>query len=228
MTSHFSDKTFRFLRALMRNNNREWFLAHKGDYEQHLKAPFQQLMLDLQPELAKISPHFRADPRGNGGSLFRIHRDTRFSGDKSPYKGWQGARIYHERRNELPAPSFYLHLQPGHCFVGGGIWHPEPPTLRKIRQFIVDNPTGWHKAAHAAALRKRFDLESEEMLTRVPAGFPKDFIYADDLRHRNFVMVRSLDDTDMTSSGLVKLILKDFTMLAPFVDYLCAALDLEF
>ncbi|MBS0215795.1 MAG: DUF2461 domain-containing protein [Proteobacteria bacterium] len=226
--SHFSDKTFKFLRALMRNNNREWFLGHKGDYEQHLKAPFQQLMLDLQPELAKISPHFRADPRGNGGSLFRIHRDTRFSNDKSPYKGWQGARIFHERRNELPAPSFYLHLQPGHCFVGAGIWHPEPPTQRRIRQFIVDNPTGWKAAAHAPAIRKRFDLESDEMLARVPAGFPKDFAYADDLRHRNFVMVRAVADTDMTSPGLVKLLTRDFATLAPFVDYLCAALDLEF
>ncbi|MBW8822757.1 MAG: DUF2461 domain-containing protein [Xanthomonadales bacterium] len=226
--SHFSDKTFRFLRALLRNNNREWFLGHKSDYEQHLKAPFQQLMLDLQPELAKISPHFRADPRGNGGSLFRIHRDTRFSNDKSPYKGWQGARLYHERRNELPAPSFYLHLQPGSCFVGAGIWHPQPPTQRKIRQFIVDNPNGWKAAAHAPAIRKRFDLESDEMLTRVPTGFPKDFAYADDLRHRNFVMVRALDDADMTSPGLVKLLARDFATLAPFVDYLCAALDLEF
>jgi len=183
--TQFSDKTFRFLRALMRNNNREWFHAHKDDYERHLKLPFQQLLLDLQPQLAKISPHFRADPRGNGGSLFRIHRDTRFSGDKSPYKGWQGARIYHERRNELPAPSFYLHLQPSHCFVGAGIWHPEPATQRKIRQFIVDNPAAWKAAAHAPAMRKRFDLESGEMLTRVPNGFPKDFVFADDLRHRN-------------------------------------------
>ncbi|PNS07916.1 DUF2461 domain-containing protein [Solilutibacter silvestris] len=226
--NHFSDKSFRFLRALMRNNNREWFLAHKDDYEKHLKTPFQQLLLDLQPELAKISPRFRADPRGNGGSLFRIHRDTRFSGDKSPYKGWQGARLYHERRSELPAPSFYLHLQPGHCFVGAGIWHPEPATQRKIRQFIVENPAGWKAAAHAPAMRKRFDLESEEMLTRVPAGFPKDFVFADDLRHRNFVMVRGLDDADMTSPNLVRQLAKDFATLAPFVDYLCAALDLEF
>lgn len=226
--TRFSDKTFRFLRALARNNNREWFHAHKGDYEQHLKAPFQQLMLELQPELAKISPHFRADPRGNGGSLFRIHRDTRFSNDKSPYKGWQGARLYHARRNELPAPSFYLHLQPGECFVGAGIWHPEPPTQRKIRQFIVDNPNGWKAAAHAPAIRKRFDLESEEMLARVPTGFPRDFAYADDLRHRNFVMVRALPDADMTAPGLAKRLAKDFATLAPFVDYLCAALDLEF
>ena len=100
--SHFSDRSFRFLRALARNNNREWFHAHKADYEQYIREPFRDLMLELQPALARISPHFRADPRGNGGSLFRIHRDTRFSNDKSPYKGWQGARLFHARRNEVP------------------------------------------------------------------------------------------------------------------------------
>ncbi len=225
--SHFSDRSFRFLRALARNNNREWFHAHKADYEQYIREPFRDLMLDLQPMLAKISPHFRADPRGNGGSLFRIHRDTRFSNDKSPYKGWQGARMFHARRNEVPAPSFYLHLEPGRCFVGAGIWHPEPPTQRRIRQFIVDNPNGWKAAAHGA-IRKRFDLESDEMLARVPSGFPRDFAYADDLRHRNFVMVRAVADADMTSAALPRMLAKDFTALAPFVDYLCAALDLEF
>lgn len=225
--SHFSDRSFRFLRALARNNNREWFHAHKADYEQYIREPFRDLMLDLQPVLARISPHFRADPRGNGGSLFRIHRDTRFSNDKSPYKGWQGARMFHARRNEVPAPSFYLHLEPGRCFVGAGIWHPEPPTQRRIRQFIVDNPNGWKAAAHGA-IRKRFDLESDEMLARVPSGFPRDFAYADDLRHRNFVMVRAVADADMTSAALPRMLAKDFATLAPFVDYLCAALDLEF
>ena len=228
MTTYFSDASFKFLRGLARHNERAWFLAHKAEYEAAVREPFQRLLGDLQPALATISEHYRSEPKTVGGSLFRIQRDTRFSGDKTPYKSWQGARLFHARSRQVEAPSFYLHLQPGECFVAGGIWHPSTPALRKIRQFIVDNPTGWKAAAHASAIRKRFDLESDEMLARVPTGFPKEFAYADDLRHRNFVMVRALADADMTSPGLVKLLARDFAALAPFVDYLYAALDLEF
>ena len=96
--------------------------------------PFLRLLTDLQPDLAEVSLHFRSDPKTVGGSLFRIYRDARFSNDKSPYKSWQGARLFHERHKQVPAPSFYLHLQPGECFVGAGLWHPEPDTQRRVRQ----------------------------------------------------------------------------------------------
>jgi len=228
MSGYFSDRSFRFLRSLARNNNREWFLAHKPDYEAHVRGPFQKLLLDLQPALAEVSPHFRAEPKTVGGSLFRIQRDTRFSGNKAPYKTWQGARLFHARSRELAAPSFYLHLQAGECFVGAGLWHPEPTTQRRIRQFIVDNPGSWKAAAHMPAFRRRYDLESGEMLVRPPRGFPVDFEFIDDLRHRNFVAVRAIDDAVMTGPRLRQVIAADLTALGPFVDYLCAALDLEF
>ena len=228
MSSYFSDKSFRFLRSLARNNNRAWFLAHKPDYETHVRIPFQKLLLDLQPALAAVSRHFRAEPKTVGGSLFRIQRDTRFSGNKAPYKSWQGARLFHERSRELAAPSFYVHLQPGECFVGAGLWHPEPATQRTIRQFIFDNPGSWKVAAHAPAFRRRYDLESGDMLVRPPRGFPAEFAFIDDLRHRNFVAVRAIDDAVMTGPRLHQVLAADLAALAPFVDYLCAALDLEF
>ena len=228
MSSYFSDKSFRFLRSLARNNNRAWFLAHKPDYETHVRIPFQKLLLDLQPALAAVSGHFRAEPKTVGGSLFRIQRDTRFSGNKAPYKSWQGARLFHERSRELAAPSFYVHLQPGECFVGAGLWHPEPATQRTIRQFIFDNPGSWKAAAHAPAFRRRFEFEASEKLVRTPHGFPADFEFIEDLKHRNFVAVRAIDNDAMTGQRLRQTIEKDLQGLAPFVDYLCAALDLEF
>ncbi len=228
MTQYFSDSSFKFLRGLARHNDKEWFASHKGDYESHVRQPFQQLLTDLQPELAAISPHFRADPKPVGGSLFRIYRDARFSNDKSPYKPWQGARLYHERRKQVPAPSFYLHLQPGECFVGAGLWHPEPDTQRRVRQFIFDNPGSWKAAAHAPAFRKRFEFEQSEVLVRPPRGFPADFEFIDDLKHKNFVFWRSLDDATMTGPRLRQTLSADLAALAPFMDYLCAALDLEF
>ena len=228
MTRYFSDKSFRFLRGIARHNERTWFHVHKADYETHVRAPFQRLLGDLQPALAAISPHYRADPKAIGGSLFRIQRDTRFSGNKAPYKGWQGARLFHERRRELAAPSFYLHLEPGGCFVGAGLWHPETHTQRRVRQFIFDNPGSWQRAAHASAFRRRFDLETDEMLVRPPRGFPADFAFIDDLRHKNFVASRAIEDSVMSGSRLRQTLAKDLQALAPFVDYLCAALDLEF
>ncbi|WP_101927063.1 MULTISPECIES: DUF2461 domain-containing protein [Luteimonas] len=228
MTTYFSDKSFKFLRGLARNNDKTWFAAHKAEYETHVRQPFLQLITDLQPDLAAVSDQFRADPRTQGGSLFRIYRDARFSNDKSPYKNWQGARLFHARRREVPAPSFYIHLQPGQSFVGAGMWHPEPPTQRKLRQFIVDNPGSWKAAAHEPKLRRRFEFETSEMLVRPPRGFPADFEFIDDLKHKNWVFWRTLDDDTMTGPKLRQTIAGDLATLGPFVDYLCAALDLEF
>ena len=228
MTTYFSDASFKFLRGLARHNNREWFLAHKADYDTHVRQPFQKLLTDLQPVLAEVSPHYRADPKPVGGSLFRIQRDTRFASDKTPYKSWQGARLFHERGRQVEAPSFYLHLQAGNCFIGAGLWHPESATQRTLRQFIFDNPGSWKTAAHAAAFRRRFDLDDEEKLVRPPRGFPAEFEFIDDLKRKNFVAFRAVDDSVMLGPKLWQALAKDLAGLAPFVDYLCAALDLEF
>lgn len=228
MSRYFSDASFTFLRGLARHNEKPWFAEHKHEYEEHVRQPFLRLIADLQPDLAQVSTHFRADPRTVGGSLFRIYRDSRFSSDKTPYKTWQGARLFHERRKQVPAPSYYIHLAPGESFVGAGIWHPEPDTQRRIRQFIFDNPGSWSVAAHAPATRRRYAFETSEKLVRAPRGFPADFAFIDDLKHRNWVLWRPLDDTAMTGPRLRQTLAADLTALGPFVDYLCAALDLEF
>jgi len=225
--SYFSDKSFAFLRGLARNNNREWFLEHKADYESHVRGPFQKLLGDLQPDLAAISPQFRADPRPVGGSLFRIHRDTRFANDKTPYKTHAGARLFHQRYRETDSPSFYIHIQPGHCFVGAGIWHPEAPTRTRIRHFLVDNPEAWRKAVHSPAFRRRFELGGE-MLTRPPRGYPADHPLIEDLKRQSFVGSTALDDSTVLGPQLRRSITGALSGLAPLVDYLCASLDLEF
>lgn len=228
MPAYFTEKSLRFLRTLARHNERAWFHAHKADYEAHVREPYQRLLGDLRPALAAISPHYRADPSTVGGSLFRIQRDTRFANDKSPYKSWQGARLFHHRRREVATPSFYLHLEPGASFVGAGLWHPETHTQRRVRQFIFDNPGAWRAAAHGQAFGRRYALGDSDMLVRPPHGFPREFEFIDDLRRRNFVATRTLDDATMTGPRLRTIVEKDLVALAPFVDYLCAALDLEF
>ena len=93
----FGPELFAFLAELELNNNREWFGANRHRYEEHLLEPALAFIEDFAPRLQKISPHFRADARPSGGSLFRIYRDTRFSKDKSPYKTHVGLHFRHER-----------------------------------------------------------------------------------------------------------------------------------
>jgi len=224
--TYFSKATFTFLRQLARNNNREWFQAHAPAYERHVRDPFLALITDLQAPLAKLSPHLRADPRKSGGSLFRIYRDTRFANDKTPYKTWAGARFFHERRREIESPSFYLHIQPGGCFAGGGIWHPQPATLARIRDFLVDNPAAWKRATRGKAFG-RFEFWGEQ-LSRPPRGYDPQHELIDDLKRKNFAAGEAFDDALACSSELLPSIVATFRPLAPMIDYLCAALDLEF
>lgn len=225
--AYFSPATFRFLRALQRHNNRTWFKAHQNDYENRVRGPYLQLIADLQAPVTKISPHYRADPRKVGGSLFRIQRDTRFSGDKAPYKTWAGARIFHERRREIAAPSFYLHVASGDCFVGAGLWHPENHTLRNIRNFIADNPAAWKRAAHGAVFREHYEFRGES-LSRAPQGFPHDHPLLADLKRKSFAAGVGFDDALACSPKLFQFVVDHFKRLAPLVDYLCAAQNLEF
>ncbi|MEO7251698.1 MAG: TIGR02453 family protein, partial [Arenimonas sp.] len=188
MNTYFTDKSFQFLRRLERNNSRAWFHLHKADYETQLREPFQKLISDLQPDLLGVSEHYRADPRSVGGSLFRIHRDTRFSKDKTPYKTWSGARFFHARSKTHDAPSFYLHLQPGQSFVGAGLWHPQPESQRRIRQFILDNPAAWKSAVRSKAFQRKFSMAGASLL-RSPRGLPADHELLEDLKRKDFVAV---------------------------------------
>lgn len=225
--TYFDAGGLKFLRDLAKNNNRDWFNARKPQYEAQLRDPFLRLIGDLSEPLAKISPHFRADPRPSGGSMFRIYRDTRFANDKSPYKTWLGARLFHERARQVHAPLFYIHIQPGHSFAGGGLWHPESADLKRIRDFLADNPATWKKAVRSPAFRRRFELGGES-LTRPPAGYDAQHELIDDLKRKDFVASREITDAELTSPRLKPLVIEAFKGIAPMVDYLCAALDLEF
>jgi uncharacterized protein (TIGR02453 family) len=223
----FDPSVFRFLRELARNNNREWFLAHKERYEQSAREPALRLVGALSGPLLDVSPHFVANPAKVGGSLFRIQRDTRFHRGGEPYKPWLGIRLYHERRRDVHAPSFYIHIQPGACFIAAGLWRPEPPVLKQVREFIADNPEAWRKAAHGPAFRRDFHLGGES-LTRPPRGYPADHPLIDDLKRKDFIAVHEFADSEVLAPAFDRFLMSRVKRLAPLVDYLCAALDLDF
>jgi uncharacterized protein (TIGR02453 family) len=225
--AHFGPDLFIFLGELARNNRREWFTARRQRYETTVREPALRFITDFGTHLVKISPHFRADPRRQGGSLFRIHRDIRFSRDKSPYKTHTGIHFRHRTAGDAHGPGFYLHLQPGNVFMGCGIWRPDGAALRAIRGRIVAAPATWREAAHGDAFARRFTLAGER-LHRLPAGCPADHPDQEDLKLKSYMGLHELTERQVTGNRF----LEDFADLCregtPLVRFLCAALELPF
>ena len=141
-TRSFGPELFRFLRDLKASNTREWFAENRERYEDAVRGPALDFVADVAPYLERVSPHFVADPRPSGGSLFRIHRDTRFGKDKSPYKTYVGIQFRHELGKDAHAPGFYLHLEPKAVFVGAGILAPGPGDARADPRGARRRPKG--------------------------------------------------------------------------------------
>lgn len=186
MSAHFGPELFDFLRQLRHNNNRDWFQANRHRYEEHVKRPLQRFIEDFGPALEAISPHFVADPRGNGGSMFRIYRDVRFSRDKSPYKTQAAAQFRHEFGRSAHAPGFYLHLAPGEVFAGIGLWGPDTATLNKIRDAIVADPDAWRRTVSAPEFARTFERGGRS-LKRPPRGYDGEHPLIGDLKLKDHI-----------------------------------------
>ena len=166
-SAHFTSALFQFLRDLRENNNRPWFDANRSRFEDDVREPLTRFVVEFAPHLHEISPHFVADPRPSGGSVFRIYRDTRFSKDKTPYKTNMGAHFRHAAGKDVHAPGFYLHLEPDEVFMACGLWHPDPPAQALVRDAIVARDRDWEatKAAIMEAVPQTFSSVSYTHLT---------------------------------------------------------------
>jgi uncharacterized protein (TIGR02453 family) len=223
----FTPELFSFLRDLRQNNDREWFKANRERYEQAVQEPALEFIGDFAPLLHEISPHFLADPRPVGGSLFRIHRDVRFSKDKSPYKTNTGVHFRHELGRDVHAPGFYLHLAPREIFVAAGIWHPDSATLAKIRDRIVADPDRWTSVTRGAPFADVYRIGGDS-LKRAPAGYDPDHPLIDDLKRKDFVGVAELDEETVTADGFLDEYAGICRAAAPFVAFLCEAVSVPF
>lgn len=193
---------FRFLEELKANNDRIWFKSNQARFEQTVREPLLAFIAAFEEPLANISPSMLAIAKKSGGSMFRIHRDTRFSKDKSPYKTWAAVQFRHEAGRDAHAPCYYLHLAPGDVFVGAGIWHPDRAALDAIRVLIDEKPAKWVKARDAVLLAG-WDLEGDA-LKRIPRGYAAEHPLADDLRRKDFIAVRRLSEQDVVQSGFLQ------------------------
>ena len=223
--AHFGRKLFEFFAELRLNNNREWFQANKGRYESEVLDPLLAFVADFGGRLSGISPHFVADPRRVGGSIFRIYRDVRFSKDKSPYKTQAAIHFRHEVGKEVHGPGFYMHLAPGEVFAGVGMWHPESKSLAKIRDAIVANPQRWRRALSDKKFASRYELEGDS-LKRPPKGYDPDHPMIEDLKRKDFVASLVFSEDGACEPDFIDQYADSCRASAPFMKFLTEAVGL--
>lgn len=224
----FPKELYVFLSDLKDNNNRDWFESNKDRYVRFAKEPSIAFIEAMKDRLHDISPSYIADTRGNGGSMFRIYRDTRFSKDKTPYKLNIGCQFRHSAGKDAHAPGFYMHLQPGENFAGGGIWLPPTPVLAKIRDAIDKHQDEWVKIKDFLRKNKKVDFMEGERYKRPPQGFDAEHPLIEDLKLKTFFAGRSFKDTEVTSKKFIDEIVATFQDIAPLMRFVNEALNLSF
>jgi len=224
-----------FLRSLARHNDRGWFEANRSRYESELREPLAALVEEVDARLGVIAPEIVGHPKR---SLFRIHRDVRFSADKRPYKTSVAAWFYHAggagtvagagRSGAHGGAGFYVDIGRTTSTIGGGIWMPPRPTLTRIREQIDEDHETLARVLRAPALRRRFGaLADDGMLTRMPRGYAESHPAASLLRHQSFTVGRQLTERELFSARLPDVLARDFALMVPLVRWLNDALGLR-
>lgn len=219
--AYFSPDLFDFLKRLKRNNRRDWFEKHRGEYEALILRPAVHFIEDFSQHLHTITPYLVADARPYRGSLFRIYRDTRFSHDKRPYK-WHTAMQFSHAGKDVHSPGFYLHLEPGQCFAASGLWHPDPRTLLKARTAMVSKPNDWRP------IRRLINWDDASKLTRPPRGFPPDHEFVEDLKLCDIGTSIEFTQAQVCSPRFMQTFVAACRKMAPLAQFLSHAVGLKF
>jgi uncharacterized protein (TIGR02453 family) len=227
----FRPAALAFLRDLDANNARPWFEAHRDAYEREIREPLGLLVEEVDARLGAVAPEFTGSPKRN---IYRIHRDTRFSKDKAPYKTnaacWWGHRDAAKRREEgaHAGAGLYFELNPTGSYVAGGTWMPARHTLAAVRKAIVDDPAAFEATMATIAFRRRWKrLDEEAMLTRLPRGFAAGHPAERWLRFQSFTVTAPLSRRVVLGRELPDVLMRHFASLFPLVRWLNAAQGLR-
>ena len=224
MVSPFTRRTLAFLRALKRHNDREWFRSRKEQYEAHVRGPMVQLLAQLAEDFRAFAPELISDPRV---SLYRIYRDTRFSGDKRPLKTHVAAHFPARGFARNEGAGLYLEVAPSWVWIGGGLYMPSSVDLRAIRAHIASHHRMLHRIVTAATFRRAVGQLEGERLSRVPHGYAKDHPAADYLRFKQFLAGCEYDAEFAYDKRFHQEVLRSFRAVAPLVRFLNAPLLAE-
>lgn len=211
-----------FLKELRVNNNREWFAGHKAEYlkvKERIEALTQELIAGVATFDADAGMLTAAD------CTYRIYRDTRFSLDKTPYKQHIGIFInppYGKKSNRM---GYYLHIEPGNCFVAAGTVCLPPKTVTAIRQSIYDNVDEYLSIINAPDFKAVYPVVGENCLKTAPKGIPRDWKYVELVRPKDFVTSHALTEKELCGKDMPQRVTELFRIAKPFNDFINYSID---
>jgi uncharacterized protein (TIGR02453 family) len=214
---NFPAETLRFLRALKRNNRREWFNAHRDDYETHVRQPMTVVVERLAHDFRAFAPELVASPKV---SMYRIYRDTRFSENKTPYKTHIAAVFPQRGLPKHEGAGVYFHISPDEVWMGGGMYAPQPPQLQAVREHIAGHAKRLRTIVESPGFRRHVGRLEGEQLQRVPRGFPADHPAAGFLKYRQFLAGRDLPPAVACRPAFYSTLLGVFRQVAPLARFL--------
>jgi uncharacterized protein (TIGR02453 family) len=213
----FTSESLRFLRALKRNNRRDWFNAHRDDYEAHIRQPMIAIIARLAEDFREFAPELVASPKT---SMYRIYRDIRFSENKAPYKTHVAANFPTRGLPKHEGAGLYFHVSPDEVWAGGGMYAPPTPQLHAVREHIAANSRRLRTLVESPAFRRDIGELEGERLQRVPRGFSKDHDAAHYLKFRQFLAGREFEPAFATAPGFYRGLLAVFKRVAPLMRFL--------
>jgi uncharacterized protein (TIGR02453 family) len=212
-----SAEALAFLRALKRNNRREWFKPRKEKYEQLVRTPMVGLIERLATDLRGFAPDLVASPKV---SLYRIYRDTRFSENKTPYKTHAAAVFPCRSLPKHQGAGLYFHVSPDEVWIGGGMYAPDTSQIHAVREHIAANVRRLRTIVESPSFRRTVGALSGERLQRVPRGFPKDHEAAEYLRFRQFLAGAEFPPAFATTPRFYATVVKVFREVSPLIRFL--------
>jgi uncharacterized protein (TIGR02453 family) len=219
----FSQTSLNFLKGLKENNNKDWFEAHRKEYNA-ARADQKQFIEKLLERMGRWDE--RMKKLSAKDCIFRINRDIRFSADKSPYKSNMSFYFAPGGKNSSGS-GYYFHFEPGNSFLGGGVWAPQPPALKAIRQEIDYNLEEFESILNAKAFKKYYKTLGGESLKKAPKEYSADHPGIEWLKHKDFTAMSPVKDADLTSAGLADHCNEAFKALQPLNNFLDRGLGLE-
>jgi uncharacterized protein (TIGR02453 family) len=221
-----SKDTLQFIADLKANNNRDWFLDNKKRYE-IVKKDYHQLIAALLEALKPLDPSLEMLEVKN--CTFRINRDVRFAKDKSPYKTNLGVWISAGAKN-AESSGYYLHIENGTCFVGGGLYCPQPDQLKKIRKeihFFYDDLLEIINEKTFQSTYQNLNRDENSTLKNPPKGYDKEDPAVEYLKLKSFTATQKFDSKLVTQKDFVPMIVEKMIALKPFNNFIDRALYTE-
>jgi len=220
-TTAVKKETIDFLKTLSKNNNRDWFNAHKDKYLQ----AHENIIAFADALLNEMNKHDKIEASSGKESLFRIYRDVRFSKDKTPYSCRFSGGF--QRATKKLRGGYYFHIEPGNSFLAGGFWGPEPADLQRIRQDIDLNYKDWNKMLKDKTLVKTFKILEGEKVSSAPRGYAKDHPAIELLKLKQYILRNRFTDKEVLSPTFLKTVNDTFKKMRPFLNYMSDVLTTD-